>query len=80
MKISEILSKPTIEDAKEYLNTLPEDELFTAAEISEAVGVPPSTIRHSPYLKEFRVMWDGNIYFGSQLAIAQFKEDAGDEN
>ena len=73
MKITEIVSKPTIKDVIAFLLASPKDEIYTRKELGEKFDIPDSTLRHSRSLAKHGVLYGPWYYFGSSEAIKEFK-------
>lgn len=79
MKIEEIIKGGSINGIIKFLETAPEDELYTTQELNEKFGVPESTIKSSNTLRAFRTNFQGKNFFGSKGSITLFEQRMEEE-
>jgi hypothetical protein len=74
MLVTDVLKGANIKDILAFLNSGPDDQLFTVQELHEQFGVPESTIKSSQTLRPYRTNFLGKNYFGSVSTVAEFEK------
>jgi hypothetical protein len=79
MKVSDVIKGGSIKSIISFLETSPDDEVYTVQELFERFGVAESTIKSSSTLRAFRTNFQGKNYFGSSSAITAFEDQQNED-